>query len=53
MQNFKDKGDLRYIYQSEPEKLCSQRDMTHEDFKDFPRRTTFDKVTADKTFNIP
>ena len=36
---FKRTWDLRYIYQSEPDKACSQYDMAYEDFKDFPMRT--------------
>ena len=44
--------DLRYIYQSEPDKACSQYDMAYEDFKDFPMRTASVSALRDKAFNI-
>ena len=34
IQKFKEKGNLRYIFQSELNKVCFQHDMTYGDFKD-------------------
>ena len=39
---FKETRDSRYIYQNELDKACSQHDMTYEDFKDLPGRTSSD-----------
>ena len=33
-------------------RVCFQRDMADEDFKDLPRRTAADITLRDKTFNI-
>ena len=52
LQKFKETGDLRYIYQNEPDKACFQHNMAYEDFKDLSRRTAADKVLCDKAFNI-
>ena len=52
MQNFKDTGDSRYIYQSKFGRACFQHDMAYRDFKDLPRRAASDKVLRDKAFNI-
>ena len=34
IQNFKQTGDLRYIYKIELDKACFQHDMAYGDFKD-------------------
>ena len=52
MQNFKETGNSRYIYQNEPDKACFQYDMAYEDFKNSTRRTASDKILRDKAFNI-
>ena len=38
IKKFKEKGDSRYIYQSELDKACSQHDMANGDFKDLNRK---------------
>ena len=52
IKEFKETGDLQYIYQNELDKACFQRDMAYADFKDLTRRTAFDKLLHDKAFNI-
>ena len=52
MQNFKETGNSRYIYQNEPDKACFQYDMAYGDFKNSTRRTASDKILRDKAFNI-
>ena len=52
IQNFKEKGDTKYIYRNELDKPCFQHDMANGDFKDLARRTASDKVLRIKTFNI-
>ena len=52
MQQFRETGDTRYIYQNELDKACFQHDMAYWDFKDFPRETVWYKVLRDKVFNI-
>ena len=52
IQNFKETGDSRYIYQNELDKACFQHDMVYGDFKDLKRRTFADKVLRYKSFNI-
>ena len=42
--NFKETGDINYIYKSELDKACFKHDMAHGDFKYLKRRTTSDKV---------
>ena len=44
IQKFKERGDLRYIYQNEIDKTCFRND------KDLPRRTASDKVFCHKAF---
>ena len=51
IQNFKETGDSRHIYQNELDKACFQQDMTR-DIKDLTRRTVFDTILRDKAFNI-
>ena len=48
----KETGGSRYIYQDKPHKACSKHDMTYGDFKNLPRRTSFDKVLRDQALNI-
>ena len=52
MQNFKETGDSRYIYQSKLDKACFQHDLAYGDFKDLIRGTASDKILRDKTFTI-
>ena len=44
IQNFKETGDLRYIYRNVRDKACFQHDMAYGDFKDLARGTTADKA---------
>ena len=50
--NFKETGELRYIYQNELDEACFQHDMAYGDFKDLNRRTAAETVLRDKAFNI-
>ena len=52
IQNFKETGDSRYIYQNELDQACFQHDMADGDFKDLTRRTACDKILDHKAFNI-
>ena len=52
IQNFKETGDSKYIYQIEVDKAYFQHDMAFGDFKDLPRRSNADKTLRDKAFNI-
>ena len=52
IQKFKETGDLWYIYQNKIEKACFKHDMAYGDLKDLTRRTAFDKILRDTTFNI-
>ena len=52
IQNFKETGDLRYIYRNVRDKACFQHDMAYGDFKDLARRTTSGKVLCSEPFNI-
>ena len=45
MQKFKERRDLRYIYQNELDIACCQHDMAYGDFKDSTRRTASDNRT--------
>ena len=45
MQKFKERRDLRYIYQNELHIACFQHDMAYGDFKDSTRRTASDNRT--------
>ena len=51
-QKFKATGDPSHIYRNELDKACFQSDISCEDFKDLPRRTTSDKVLRDKALKI-
>ena len=52
MQNFKETGDSRYIYQSKLDKTCFQHDLAYDDFKSLIRGTASDKILHDKAFTI-
>ena len=52
IQQFKETGDSRYIYQNELNKACFQHDMAYGDFKDLARRVASDKILRDKAFNV-
>ena len=52
IQKFKEKEDLRYIYQNKLEKTYFQHDLPDGNFKDFPRRTASHIVVRVKSFNI-
>ena len=43
-QKSKKTRDLRYIYQNNSRKVCSQYDMIYGGFKDLPRITSCDNV---------
>ena len=52
IEKFKETGDSRYTYQNKLNKYFSQRDVSNGDFEKLTRRTDFDKILRDKTFNI-
>ena len=52
IQNIKETGDSRYIYQNELDKACFQHDMAYGDFKDLTRKTASNKILSVKAFNI-
>ena len=52
IQQFKETGDISYIYKNELDKACFQHDMAYGAFKDIARRTASDKSLRDKAFNI-
>ena len=52
IQNFKETGDIDYIYKKELGKACFYHNMAYGDFKDLARRRASDKVLKDKVFNI-
>ena len=52
IQKFKERGDWRYIYQSQLDKACFQHNMAYGDFKDLNRTTVANKVLDNKAFNI-
>ena len=53
IQKFKVTGDSRCIYWNKLDKACCfQHDMVYKHFKELPRRTAYDKVLHDKSFNI-
>ena len=43
---------MRYVYQNELNKSCSQHDRAYGDFKYLLRRAVSDKVLCDKAFKI-
>ena len=52
IQNFKNRGNSKFIYQNELDEACFQHDLTQGDFKNLPGTTATDKVLRDKAFNI-
>ena len=52
IQEFKETGDLRYIYRNDIDKACFQHDLAYRDFKVLKKRAALDKVLHDKAFNI-
>ena len=52
IQQFKETGDISYIYKNKLDKACFQHDMAYGGFKDIARRTASGKVLRDKAFNI-
>ena len=52
IQEFKETGDITYIYKNELDKAYFQHDMAYGDFKDLKKRTFSDKVLRDKAFNV-
>ena len=52
IQEFKETGDLRYIYRNDIDKACFQHDMAYRDFKVLAKRAALDKVLRNKAFNI-
>ena len=52
IQQFKDRGDSRYVYQNELNKACFQHDMSYGDFKYLTRIIASDKILRDKAFNV-
>ena len=53
IQEFKETGDIKYIYRNEFDQACFQHDMAYGDFKDLVKRAASDQVLRDKAFNIP
>ena len=52
IQKFRVTRDTKYVYRNELDKACFQHNMAYGGFKDFQRRTAFDKVLRDEKFNI-
>ena len=52
IQNIKETGDSRYIYQNKLDKACFKHNIGYGNFKDLPRRKTSDKVLHNQTVNI-
>ena len=52
IQEFKETGDIKYIYRNEFYQACFQHDMAYGDFKDLVKRAASDQVLRDKAFNI-
>ena len=52
IQEFKETGDTKYIYENELDKACFQHDMGYGGFKNLARRTASDKVLHNKALNI-
>ena len=51
-QKFEETGESRYIYQYKLNKVCFQHKRAYGGFRDLPRKTAYNKVLHDKTFNI-
>ena len=52
IQQVKERGNSRYIYQNQQDKACFQHDMSYGDSRGFPSRTASNKVLRDHAFNI-
>ena len=52
IQKFKERRDLWYFYQNEPDQSCFQHDTAYGCFKDLPRRTASDKIFPDKNLML-
>ena len=52
IQKFKEKGDSKYIYKNDLDKVCFQYHMSYGVFKDLARRPVSDKVLRDKAFDV-
>ena len=50
IQNFKESGDSKYIYENELNNVCLQRDMASGDIEHLIRRTVLDKVFHSRYF---
>ena len=49
---FKEKGNSRYIYQSELDKPCFQHDIAYADYNALPRKTGSNEALRNKAFNL-
>ena len=52
IQNFKETGDSRYIYQNKLDKVCLQHVIPYGDFKYLAGGTAPDKILSDQAFNV-
>ena len=52
IQKFKERRNLWYFYQNEPDQSCFQHDTTYGWIKDLPRRTASDKISCDKNLML-
>ena len=52
IQKFKKTGDTNYIYMNELDKACFTHDAAYSDSKDLTKRTTADKISKNKAFDI-
>ena len=52
IQKFKEKGDTKYVYRNELDKVCFQHDMAYGDFKDLAKGKASAKFLRDKAFHI-
>ena len=50
IQEFKETGDWRYIYQDELDKACVKYDITCGGFKDLPKGKIKKKILCDRAF---
>ena len=52
IQELKETGDSRYIYQSKLDKACFQHKIAYGGFEDLLQRTVSDKMLREKAFNL-
>ena len=52
IQNFKETGDSKYVYENKLDEAWFQHGMVYGSFKYLPRRSGVNKVLRDKAFNI-